>query len=441
MSKVSFRKSACLLVIVTVLSFLVTGCTGNVTTPESGQAQETSSNAQAEGEGASETNETSDPVQEENNNSNSGEQKEENTAEGNNEETANNNNAEKDESIQQPSKNKVKVKALYLTGWTVGSDKKLKHYIELANTTEINAYVVDIKDDDGYVGYESQVPEVREIKAYKKKYDVDKVLKEFHDNNIHIIGRLVCFKDPVLATKKPELAVKNVNGGLWKERTSEGAVPWVNPANRDSWPYLISIAKEAVEKGFDEIQFDYVRFPTGNKKVMDFGKMDKEKYEIINEFLAYARKELPGVILSADVFGIICESPKDTEDIGQYLELIGKDIDYISPMVYPSHYAVGQTVNGVRYVKPDLEPYGVVYNSLVKAKRRIEAVEDYKADVRPYIQDFTASWLGDGYYMTYGPEQVRQQIKAVYDAGYEEWILWDALNTYSESALLKEDNN
>jgi hypothetical protein len=338
--------------------------------------------------------------------------------------------------VEKPEKERVKVKALYLTGWTVGSEKNVNHYIELAKRTEINSYVIDIKDDDGYVGYESNLPAVREIGAWKKKYDVDKVLKAFHDNNIHIIGRVVCFKDPVLSSKRADLAVKNINGGLWRDNHK---LTWLNPYNRGSWPYLIDIAKEAVNKGFDEIQFDYIRFPNdGNKKAMDFGNPGMEKYEAINEFLAYARKELPGVVLSADVFGIICESPADTEDIGQYLELIGKDVEYISPMVYPSHYAVGQVVNNVKFSKPDMDPYGVVYNSLIKAKNRISQAEGYKAQVRPYLQDFTATWLGKGYYQTYGPTQVRQQIKAVYDAGYDEWILWDAGNTYSESALLVE---
>lgn len=335
-----------------------------------------------------------------------------------------------------PVKKDIKVKALYLTGWTVGSDERLQHYVDLANRTEINAYVVDIKDDDGYVGYESNIPAVREIGAWKSKYNVDKVLKTFHDNNIHVIGRLVCFKDPVLSSKKPELAVKSVNGGSWRDNHN---LTWLDPYNKDSWPYLIEIAKEAVEKGFDEIQFDYIRFPNdGNKKSMSFNTGGKEKHEIINEFLAYAREQLPGVVLSADVFGIILESPADTEDIGQYLEKIVKDVDYISPMVYPSHYAVGQIVNGVQFMKPDLDPYGVVYQSLVKCNNRLAQVEGYKADVRPYIQDFTASWLGKGYYQSYGPEQLRQQIQAVYDAGYEEWICWDANNTYSEEAFLKE---
>lgn len=335
---------------------------------------------------------------------------------------------------------KVKVKALYLTGWTVGNMANVNHYVDLAKSTEINSYVVDIKDDDGLVGYESSIPAVREIKAWENKYDVDKVIKAFHDNNIHVIGRVVCFKDPYLSSKKPELAVKNVNGGLFKSRSTDGKmITWLNPNNKDSWPYLVEVAKEGVKKGFDEIQFDYVRFPNdGDRKAMDFGKMFGQRYEVIDEFLNYARKEIPGVILSADVFGIICESPADTENIGQNLEYIGKNIDYISPMAYPSHYAVGQIVNKVTYLKPDLDPYGVVYNTLAKAKDRISKVDDYKAGVRAYLQDFTASWLGKGYYQSYGEEQVKQQIKAVYDAGYDEWILWDANNHYSETALLKE---
>lgn len=335
----------------------------------------------------------------------------------------------------------VKVKALYLTGWTVGSSKKVEHYVELAKTTEINTYVVDIKDDDGYVGYESQVPEVQANGTWKKKYDADAVLKAFHDNGIHVIGRLVVFKDPVYSLKRSDLAIKSKSGGLWKDNNK---LTWLNPYNKESWDYVISIAKEAVAKGFDEIQFDYVRFPSdGKAKDMDFTGIEKERYEAICEFLAYAKEQIPEVPISADVFGIIMESPKDTERIGQYLEFIGKDIDYISPMVYPSHYAYGQIVNNVKFDIPDLEPYAVVYNTLVKGKARIAQAGEYKAKVRPYLQDFTASWLkqnGKKMYQDYGAEQVRQQIQAVYDAGYDEWILWDASNTYHEEALQKEED-
>jgi hypothetical protein len=335
-------------------------------------------------------------------------------------------------------KDPVKVKALYLTGWTVGSTKKVDHYIELAKTTEINSYVIDIKDDDGYVGYESSVPAIKENGTWKKKYNADSVIKAFHDGNVHLVGRIVAFKDPVYSLKRPDLAIKNVGGGLWKDN---GKLTWLNPYNKENWDYLVSIAKEAVAKGFDEIQFDYVRFPSdGKKKNMDFSGMTEDKYQAIGDFLAYAKSQIT-VPVSADVFGIIFESPADTEGIGQYLEHVGKDVDFISPMVYPSHYAYGQIVNKVAFKAPDLDPYGVVYNTLVKGKDRIsKASGGYNAKVRPYLQDFTASWLRPkSMYQQYGAEQVKQQIKAVYDAGYDEWILWDAGNSYDEAALQKEN--
>lgn len=329
----------------------------------------------------------------------------------------------------------IKVKALYLTGWTMSSDERINHFVELAKNTEINAYVIDIKDDDGYVGYMSNLPEVKQYNAWKPKYDVEKVIKAMHDNGIYVIGRVVCFKDPVYSSKRPDLAIKNLYGNLWRDNNG---LTWLNPYNKDFWQYLVDIAKEGIEKGFDEIQFDYVRFANdGSKAAMNFGGTTKPKHEAINEFLQFSKNQIPENKVSADIFGIVCESPGDTEQIGQNLEYIGLNIDYISPMVYPSHYAVGQIVNGQMFAKPDLEPYSVAYNTLLKCKLRISQVQGYKAKVRPYLQDFTATWLGGGYYQTYGAEQVRQQIKAVYDAGFEEWILWSAGNSYSESALEK----
>lgn len=330
-----------------------------------------------------------------------------------------------------PSKENIRVKALYLTGWTVGSPSKRKSFIDLANTTELNSFVVDIKDDDGMVGYASGIPAVREAGTWMEKYNVDEVLQEFHANNIHVIGRIVCFKDPAYSARKPELAVQHINGGLWKEKKGSETTTWLNPYKKETWPYLVDIAKEAVNKGFDEIQFDYVRFPNGDRSQMDFGENTMAKHEAINEFLAYARKELPDVVLSADVFGIICESPGDREDIGQYFELIGKNLDYISPMTYPSLYARGQIVNKITFPKPDLEPYRVVYNTLLRARDRIAKTPDYMAQVRPYLQGYTANWMAKGDYQIYGPEQYQQQINAVYDAGYEQWIFWDANNRYS----------
>jgi len=328
---------------------------------------------------------------------------------------------------------RVKAKGLYLTASSAGA--RLEHYIELANNTEINSYVIDVKNDYGIVSYESEVPLASEIGAIQKIYDVDEVIKKLHDNNIYAIARIVCFKDPILAQKKPEMAIKNPEGGLYVHNKMN----WVNPYNMDAWQYNIDLAKEALEKGFDEVQFDYIRFPDGKKSQMVFeGKDDREMYEVINDFLAYARKQLPNAILSGDVFAIILESPGDTEGIGQYFEYIGENLDYLCPMAYPSHYALGQIINNVKFPKPDLDPYGVVKNTLLKAKARYEKVEGHKPILRTYLQDFTATWIGAGNWQYYEDEQVRQQIQAVYDAGFEEWFLWDPMNNYREGALLKE---
>jgi hypothetical protein len=326
------------------------------------------------------------------------------------------------------------VKGLYLSGWSIGKPEVLKHFIDLANRTEINAYVIDVKEDDGCVSYPSQVKEVKKLKSWIKKYDPAYTLGELHKNNIRAIGRVVCFKDPVLPVKRPELALKDKSGKVWRDNDG---LPWLNPYNKACWKYLVAIAREAVRLGFDEIQFDYVRFTTnGDMATVDYGRSARAKYEAINGFLAYARQQLPHTTISADVFGIICESPADTEGIGQYLELVGKDVDYVSPMIYPSHYACGQAVNDVEFAKPDLDPYGVVYNALAKTRARVAAIKNYRATFRPYLQDFTASYLKPGDYQTYGAEQVRQQIKAVYDAGYGGWLFWNINNQYSEDAFL-----
>lgn len=347
--------------------------------------------------------------------------------------------------VSTPGFKDVKVKAVYITGSSAGNKKYLDDLINLINTTELNSVVINIKED-GRVNYKSEVEEVKKIGAFHELYDVDYVLRKLHENNIYVIGRLVCFRDNYLATKRADLAIKKPDGTLWRE----GKIAWTNPYNREVWDYNIDIAREAVEKGFDEIQFDYVRFPTAKKTEVDYGNNVPEKADAISEFLKVAGTEISkmGAAVSADVFAIICESPGDREGIGQVLERVGMDIDCISPMIYPSHYAnsskgmmgngVGQSINGIVFKKPDLEPYSVVYNALLKTRERISKVEGYKAKVRPYLQDFTASYLPSGYYQVYGPKQVREQIKAVYDAGFEEWILWDPANTYSENEFEKE---
>lgn len=342
----------------------------------------------------------------------------------------------------------LKVRAVYLSGATAGKQAALDYIIGLAGRTELNGVVIDAKDGFGKVNYASEVPEVKESGAVQVLYDADAVIRRLHAIGMYVIARVVCFRDPWLANKRADLAIRQQDGGVWREN---GTTPWANPYNREVWNYNISIAKEAADKGFDEIQFDYVRFPSGRSTNIDWGADPPEKTTAIEGFLAAAAKALSagkGAKISADVFGIVCDTPGDYQKIGQDIGTLGCDIDYVCPMVYPSHFAnashgkggngVGQIINGVLFAAPDLQPYEVVYNTLARCKSRISAVVGYRARVRPYLQAFTA-WTSkdDIYFQTYGPEQIRLEIQAVYDAGYDEWILWDSGSRYAEAIFEK----
>lgn len=331
-----------------------------------------------------------------------------------------------------------KLRAVYFSGWTAGSPDRIKQVVELAKTTELNSVVIDIKDDKGLLSYKSNVKEVIENGAIEVKYDVKKVIEELHAGNVFVIARLVCFKDPILPKKHPELAFKKKDGSLWRDNSGN---LWVNPFNKAAWDYNIKIALEAIDLGFDGIQYDYVRFCNdGSIKNIYFGENfdPNTKSDAIAEFLKKSYEEIHtkrGRELSADVFGISAVATADDKIIGQNWEKLAQHVDYLSPMVYPSHYAtvlqngVGQEINGVKFTKPDLEPYNVVYQTLLSGKKRLEKA-NIKVNIRAYLQAFTAPWIGKGYYQKYGAEQIKQQIKAVYDAGYTEWILWDPANKY-----------
>ncbi len=334
-------------------------------------------------------------------------------------------------------KHRVKVKGIYMTGNTVGYQERFNKLIDLIKTTEINAVVIDVKDDDGLMTYSSDLPDVDFTGANKnvRIKDINAVMKVLRENNIYSIARIVTFKDRRAGDKYANLAVKNTSGGIWRDRHG---MSWLNPYNSESWDYIVDIAEEAATKGFNEVQFDYVRFPTdGDVKAIDYGSSaaGKSKAEAIAQFLAYGRDRLSkrGVVVSADVFGLVTTSTDDMR-IGQHLESIAKSVDVICPMVYPSHYGKGSY--GV--AEPDFEPYKIVNKSMLVAQGRIDAMKDVssKAVLRPWLQDFTASYLPN--YKRYGPAEVRAQIKATYDAGAEEWLLWNAGNKFTAGALNKE---
>jgi hypothetical protein len=281
---------------------------------------------------------------------------------------------------------------------------------------------------------------VKELEADKvpKIRDINKVIDTLNQNDIYPIARIVTFKNSIAANSKPELAIKNKSGAVWKDYKKNS---WLNPYNKDSWEYPISVAEEAADLGFKEVQFDYVRFPTdGDRSQIDYGQAGSEKTmaQAISEFLSYARERLhkKGVVVSADVYGLVT-TVKDDMGIGQHLETAAASVDVLCPMVYPSHYAYGSY--GIKY--PDLEPYKTVFTSLSTAKQRIDAMPSdvQKAKMRPWLQDFTGSWLRPkSAYKVYTAADVRAQIKAAYDSGLSEWILWNAGNKYTEEALLKQ---
>lgn len=328
------------------------------------------------------------------------------------------------------------IKAVYSTGWVAGTKSMRESMIKDITDNGFNAVVLDIKDEAGHLTYNSTVQTAIDIKSSKNMVkDIKSVLDEYHQNGIYVIGRIVTFKDPTYAKSVKEISYKKADGTYWTDKNGNY---WPNPYNEACWDYPIALAKEAAELGFDEIQFDYIRFPSseGRVKQISFGFNSDtvSKSEIINKFLNRVMDEMAdyNVKISADVFGIITKRDGDFEKIGQDYKEISKIVDIVCPMVYPSHYGYGE----YQVSKPDLNPYKIIYGSISDAQKRVSG-ESNVAEIRPYLQDFTASWLGKGNYQVYGTNAVKEQIEACYDLGIESFTLWDPNNKYCYEALAK----
>ncbi|GAB4245965.1 MAG: putative glycoside hydrolase [Thermoleophilia bacterium] len=316
----------------------------------------------------------------------------------------------------------VPVKGIYLSSWAAGSAKVLGAQLELVDTTEINAMVIDVKDATGYISYDSAVPLADELKLEERRIkDIAGLLATLRRHGIVPIARIVCFKDPLLATRKPELAVRNRNGGLWRDFKGSA---YTNPYDRRVWEYLVDVAEDAADRGFREIQFDYVRFPSDGKiSEAVYPGADGPMEDAIAGFLAYARGRLEkrGVWVSADVFGLTVYV-KDDLGIGQKIEKVARNVDIVSPMIYPSHYEAGS----YGQKNPNARPYEIITAAVRDSGRRLAGTG---AMLRPWLQDFSLGGI------TYGVNEVRAQIKAVEEQGYKEWLLWDPGVTYTRGAL------
>ncbi len=331
---------------------------------------------------------------------------------------------------------RIKVRGIYVTGPMAGSTG-MENLIDLIDHTELNAVVIDVKNDEGNITYQMDLQSAQEMGACINYIsDMEGLMAELKEHNIYTIARIVCFKDPYLAEHNPQLALKKADGS---NLTDAYGLTWVNPYKEEVWEYLTDVALAAADMGFDEIQYDYVRFPIGNEaETADYG-VDIQSYpreQAIMNFLDYAAERLheKGIPVTADVFGTIIGSAIDVEQVGQDYVGLGSTVDVLCPMIYPSHY--GKGVFG--FDVPDAYPYETVYAALMASKNELAGIaDDDRAVVRPWLQAFTATWVSG--HITYGGDEIREQIQAVYDAGYEEWILWNASNRYTDEGLEKAE--
>ncbi|WP_302163308.1 putative glycoside hydrolase [uncultured Fusobacterium sp.] len=333
------------------------------------------------------------------------------------------------EKKEYPDNKRVKVKGIYVTSSSASLNKKMDELIALTKRTKINAFVIDVKEDDGTLLFKMEAGEKYNPLANRRApiKDIEKFMKRLKENNIYTIARIVSFKDPTYAKANPDKAI--ISKATGKPFTNSDGVIWVSPHDRYLWEYNVAVAKEAAKAGFDEIQFDYVRFPASNG-----GKLDKElnyrntknesKPETIQKYLAYARKELEplGVYIAADVYGQVGSLPDDMA-LGQHWESVSNVVDYICPMIYPSHY--GKGVYGLPV--PDAYPYKTVYHCTQDSINR-NANIDTPAMIRPWIQAFTAKWVKG--HINYGPKEIELQVQALRDLGIEDYILWSPTNKY-----------
>ena len=421
-----------------------------------------------------------------------------------------------------------KVKGIYVTGAMAGT-ANMDQLIDLVDRTELNALVIDVKNDEGYVVCDMDAPLVSEVGSVRRYVkDMPELIRKCKEKGIYLIARIVAFKDPVLAEAKPEWSLHNADGTIFRDKSG---LAWVNPYEEQVWEYLLQVAQGAAALGFDEIQFDYVRFSTDSgMKQVDFGPKagQQSREEAIETFVAYVTGPLHqmSAAVSADVYGVVIDSQTDQQIVGQNYVNLAAHLDYLSPMVYPSHYGP----YNYNIPIPDAQPYDTVLAAMqasrlvmagidpkqktaagagsaggavpgtgagaaggtisetgvgspggaaaetgvgspggaaaetaagsaggtvpaagtvsgneasaapvVRSAAQIAALppmDTVRASVRPWLQDFTATWVKG--HIKYGPEQIRAQIQAVYDAGYEEWILWNASNRYTEGGLLPE---
>lgn len=348
-------------------------------------------------------------------------------------------------------------KAIYMTACVAGTVNFKQELVDVIDSTEINSVIIDIKDFTGTIAYNTGKNMEGEKGPGCRAADMQEFVKTLHDKGIYVIGRVTVFQDPFYSKLHPELAVKKASdGSVWKDHKG---LSFIDVGAKPYWDYIIELAENSHQAGFDEINFDYVRFPSdGDMKDIYFshaadvlkanpttGKQialeNFFKYlrEHIDEYNIEAEKEGRNkLVISADLFGMVTTNYDDL-NIGQVLERALPYFDFIAPMVYPSHYPA--TFNG--WADPNKVPYDLIHFVMGTAMKRVETLKNATStpesvrnfvntdQLRPWIQDFD-------YGGNYGPKEVRAQIQATYDVGLDSWMLWAPSNKYTIEALKTE---
>ena len=318
------------------------------------------------------------------------------------------------------------LKAIYMSSWVAGNQKFRDSLVNIIDNTELNAVVIDIKDYTGRISFLTENPKLKKIGSAENRIpDIKEFIGKLHEKGIYVIGRISVFQDSYLVNRQPEYAVKTKSGEVWKDFKS---VKWLDAGAMPVWEYIVSIGREAHSLGFDELNFDYIRFPSdGNMNDISYPFSEgKIKANVLNDFFAYIDMSFhkDSIPISADLFGMTT-SNKDDLGIGQILENALSHFDYVSPMVYPSHYP--PNFNG--WANPASKPYEVVSYALSKGKEKAIMASTTPSKIRPWLQDFSINGT------SYNAQMVRAQIQATYDVGFTSWMLWSAANTYTVSAL------
>jgi len=321
----------------------------------------------------------------------------------------------------------VAVRGIYLSSWTTGTTSSRARLISfIKKNPALNSVIIDIKDSTGILSYTGNDDTIRSLGTYSKRVrDIEKVIQEFHKHNIYVIGRVTAFEDPYLGTKKDAFVLANKEGLAW--RSTKGKRQWIDPANVEYRDYLVRVSREAYSLGVDEINFDYVRYPSEGDTQNILLPDNVTKHMVMKDFFGYIDSELrqkSKIPISADVFGLTTTETTDM-GIGQIWEDIIPHVDFISPMIYPSHYAPGS----FGYANPAEFPGEVVARAIKGALEKNKAIGQPNSKIRPWVQDFD---LG----AVYDKEAVQAQISSMADLGINSYLSWDPSNRYTENAYI-----